>query len=535
MLSEKKKRVVLHPDDAQARVDLGEALFLEKDYAGAEKQLQRALALDPDHPNVRRLLAAVYKADERPVPAENILTEAVKRKPDDISAREDLASLLVELNRYDQAILHLEEALKVEPSHVERRAKIIDLCITHGIEKRALRHLQEALKMAPDNPEFLKRELDVRLMGGHLAGILRTPLAAGKGALHARIKRALETPPLVNATQQPALKQVVVFLREGDVHQAKKALLLSPAEAKSLPLFDMLRGETALLAGDVATAESAFSKARDKDPTLMLPWARLGELKLWQGHPAEALVFLENAAKGSTPNGEVLEMWGDALYSTGKKREALEKYRQAMAIAPEVMLGAKIGDVERGDREQAGAPAVGRIVGMGWHPTGGVVMPIQAEIVPGKGELHLTGQMVGTARESARLVHTLLKNRAAFYRIEKTVTSHDLHLHYASQGDKTGLSAGLAFAIAALSAYLQKPLPVALAATGAITLDGAVVDVAGLGEKLLAAYLFDVKTVIAPRKNLFAIRDLPSDIQDKLRVHFVDSLGEAVSVVWETA
>ena len=94
LLHDLKRRVVLHPDDGEARFALGEALYVEKQFTAAATQLEKVLLINADHSNARRLLARAYLAESRFPPAERALTEAVERHPQDASWRDALAELL---------------------------------------------------------------------------------------------------------------------------------------------------------------------------------------------------------------------------------------------------------------------------------------------------------------------------------------------------------------------------------------------------------------------------------------------------------
>ncbi len=105
----------------------------------------------------------------------------------------------------------------------------------------------------------------------------------------------------------------------------------------------------------------------------------------------------------------------------------------------------------------------------------------------------------------------------------------DLHLHFIdTENPKDGPSAGLALALAGVSAYTRRALKPRLAATGEITLQGGVRPVGGLHEKLLAARLAGVETVIVPRKNLFDLRELSREVLSRVSLVYVDSLPEAL-------
>jgi ATP-dependent Lon protease len=140
----------------------------------------------------------------------------------------------------------------------------------------------------------------------------------------------------------------------------------------------------------------------------------------------------------------------------------------------------------------------------------------------------VTGNLGSDIAESARVVHALLKARAAAFGITDAIEK-DLHIHVVDTEVTTdGRSAGIAIALASLSALEQRPLCEGLAASGEITLHGAIRPVAGIHEKLVAAYLHGITKVLMPRKNLFDVRGLASDATSRLELHFVDTLEEAL-------
>jgi ATP-dependent Lon protease len=154
---------------------------------------------------------------------------------------------------------------------------------------------------------------------------------------------------------------------------------------------------------------------------------------------------------------------------------------------------------------------------------------VEAVAVPGRGELIFSGNVGPTGQEAAKVAFSCLKARAEELGIQRQVLRHDLHLHFAdTELAKDGPSSGLALLLAGLSALTQRPLRPALAATGEVTLHGAVKAVGGLHEKLVAACLAGVRTVLVPRKNLLDARALPPEVTSRVGLVFVDSLGEAV-------
>jgi len=189
----------------------------------------------------------------------------------------------------------------------------------------------------------------------------------------------------------------------------------------------------------------------------------------------------------------------------------------------------------RGLAPEPEVASVGRIGALGWHPNGGCVSPVQAVSVPGRGELHFTGNVGETGQQAARLAYACVKaRRAALGLASDLVSARDLHLHFVdTELAKDGPSAGLALALAAASALSDRQVPPRLAATGELTLMGEVRAVGGIHEKLVAAALARFSTVLVPRRNLAEVRALPRSVHERLRILPVDTLFEAARTALE--
>jgi ATP-dependent Lon protease len=236
--------------------------------------------------------------------------------------------------------------------------------------------------------------------------------------------------------------------------------------------------------------------------------------------------------QGDPPSLAALIGLGDAHWGCGRAEEAAAAWQRALGREPGGPAAARLALL----RAQSRAPGeetrpVGRIFALGWNATGGAVSPIEAVAVPGKGELIFSGNVRPTGQEAAKVAHSCLKARAEELGVRESVLHHDLHLHFAdTELTKDGPSAGLALVLAGLSALTRRPLRPA--ASGEVTLHGAVKAVGGLHEKLVAACLAGVKTVLLPRKNLLDARDLPPEVTSRLGLVYVDSLGEAVGAAF---
>lgn len=291
-----------------------------------------------------------------------------------------------------------------------------------------------------------------------------------------------------------------------------------------------LRGEILLAEGEREKAEAAYRRCLEDTSALLLASERLGELLLARDAHEEAARAFARAAEGDPVRLGALVALGDARFALGLRDDAAAAYEKALAREPGGPAAERLAML----RARARAPEddsrpVGRIGVLGWNPSGGIVSPVEAVAVPGKGELIFSGNVGTTGQEAAKVAYTCLKARAHELGIQSQVLRHDLHLHFAdTELAKDGPSSGLALLLAGLSALTTRPLRPALAATGEVTLHGGVKAVGGLHEKLVAACLAGVRTVLVPRKNLLDARALPPEVTTRVGLVFVDSLGEAV-------
>jgi ATP-dependent Lon protease len=178
--------------------------------------------------------------------------------------------------------------------------------------------------------------------------------------------------------------------------------------------------------------------------------------------------------------------------------------------------------------ERTTEPGIG--TGLAWTSAGGDILFIEATLMPGKGNLTLTGSLGDVMRESAQAALSYMRSHAAQWAIDpKQFEKNDLHIHVpAGAIPKDGPSAGLTMAVTLASLFLHKPIKPALAMTGEITLRGKVLPVGGIKEKVLAAARSGVQTVLLPEPNRKDLRDVPAEIKRKLQFRFVKTVGDAL-------
>ena len=166
--------------------------------------------------------------------------------------------------------------------------------------------------------------------------------------------------------------------------------------------------------------------------------------------------------------------------------------------------------------------------GLAWTQVGGDTLQIEVNVMPGKGELMLTGQLGDVMKESAQAGITYIRSIASDYKVEpEFFQENDIHVHIPEGAvPKDGPSAGITMATAILSAIIKKPVRADLAMTGEITLRGRVLPIGGLKEKLLAAKYAKIKEVLVPAENKPDIQELDKEITDGLTITFVSSMKE---------
>ncbi|MEF2695600.1 MAG: endopeptidase La [Blautia wexlerae] len=169
--------------------------------------------------------------------------------------------------------------------------------------------------------------------------------------------------------------------------------------------------------------------------------------------------------------------------------------------------------------------------GLAWTQVGGDTLQIEVNVMPGKGELMLTGQLGDVMKESAQAGITYIRSIASDYKVEpEFFQENDIHVHIPEGAvPKDGPSAGITMATAILSAIIKKPVRADLAMTGEITLRGRVLPIGGLKEKLLAAKYAKIKEVLVPAENKPDIQELDKEITGGLTITFVSSMKEVLN------
>jgi len=180
---------------------------------------------------------------------------------------------------------------------------------------------------------------------------------------------------------------------------------------------------------------------------------------------------------------------------------------------------------------------IGIATGLAWTEMGGDVMEIETTILPGKGALTLTGQLGEVMQESAQAALSYIRERSATLGLKSSFYSNkDIHIHIPEGATpKDGPSAGITMCNALISALTKSPIKSDLAMTGEITLQGRVLSVGGLKEKLLAAKQHDFKTVIVPQENYDDIQEVLKDTDiSGVSLVYVNSMDDVLATAFAT-
>ncbi len=177
---------------------------------------------------------------------------------------------------------------------------------------------------------------------------------------------------------------------------------------------------------------------------------------------------------------------------------------------------------------------VGVATALAFTPVGGETMPIEVSLVPGKGELILTGSLGDVMKESARAALTYARSRATALGLEKDFQSKcDLHIHVpAGATPKDGPSAGITMATALISALTGVPVRKDVGMTGEITLRGHVLPIGGLREKLVAAHRAGLKRILIPKDNEPDLAEVPEFLKQDLEIYPLEDMDEVLPLAF---
>jgi len=205
--------------------------------------------------------------------------------------------------------------------------------------------------------------------------------------------------------------------------------------------------------------------------------------------------------------------------------------RKSMTIKP-VTIKTMLGEIRYRYGSAGKVDEVGNVTGLAWTAAGGDVLNVEAQIVPGKGHLQLTGQLGDVMQESAKAAITYARAHAKDIGIDdKYFQEIDTHIHVPEgQTPKDGPSAGITLCTAYISALTKRKVGKNIAMTGEITLLGKVLPVGGIKEKVISAHRAGITDIIMPAENKKDLEEIPEHIKGALDFHFVNHVNEVLNI-----
>ncbi len=212
------------------------------------------------------------------------------------------------------------------------------------------------------------------------------------------------------------------------------------------------------------------------------------------------------------------------------KKGAKHKEKIDAANVAEFLGVARFRDSEVHEKNE-----IGLVTGLAWTEVGGSILTTEVQVLDGKGKLTITGQLGDVMQESAQAALSYIRGRAQALGLSREFYRNvDLHLHVPEGAiPKDGPSAGITMATALASALSKIPVRRDIAMTGEITLRGKVLAIGGLKEKLLAALRAGIFEAILPRANEKDIAELPENLKNAMKLHFVDQMDEVLALALE--
>jgi len=230
---------------------------------------------------------------------------------------------------------------------------------------------------------------------------------------------------------------------------------------------------------------------------------------------------------------------GNVCRKVTRKIVSAEGSKEKKLELPVVVTGEKLkemlGPAKFRDRPQDKRPEVGAAVGLAWTEVGGEILTTEATLMEGKGKLTVTGKLGDVMQESAQAAMSYIRSRAHQLGLPRDFYRNlDIHLHIPEGAiPKDGPSAGITMATTICSALTNIPVRGDVAMTGEITLRGKVLPIGGLKEKLLAAHRHGINEAIMPKDNEKDLPDIPENIRNIMKLHFVESMDEVLKIALE--
>jgi ATP-dependent Lon protease len=216
--------------------------------------------------------------------------------------------------------------------------------------------------------------------------------------------------------------------------------------------------------------------------------------------------------------------------ATGKTKKKAAKATVNQKRVVDLLGPLKFRDLEAEKKNEIGA-----VTGLAWTEVGGQILTTETSIMEGRGKLLATGKLGDVMQESAQAAMSYVRSRAHTLGLPRDFYRQlDIHIHVPEGAiPKDGPSAGITIATAIVSGLTQIPARCDVAMTGEITLRGKVLPIGGLKEKLLAAHRNGIRVVVMPKDNEKDLPDVPENIRNEMKLHFVESMDEVLKVALE--
>lgn len=221
------------------------------------------------------------------------------------------------------------------------------------------------------------------------------------------------------------------------------------------------------------------------------------------------------------------------LRKTAKKIASKDNIRKPIPITP-AMVDKMLGPNRFSHTLAEEEDGIGISTGLAYTQVGGDILFIEVALMPGKGQITLTGQLGDVMKESAKAAFSYVRSHIKELGIDpKVAQNSDIHIHVPEGAvPKDGPSAGLAITTALISAFTKKPTKRYIAMTGEVTLRGRALEIGGVKEKVIAAHRAGIKEVILPKDNKKSLVDVPAKVKNDLKFHFVSNMEEVVKIVF---
>jgi ATP-dependent Lon protease len=225
----------------------------------------------------------------------------------------------------------------------------------------------------------------------------------------------------------------------------------------------------------------------------------------------------------------------NARSASPKSGDGKEKAEPALALIRAENVADYLGPAKFRDLEADKKNEVGAAIGLAWTEVGGQILATEATLMDGKGKLTMTGKLGDVMQESAQAAMSYIRSRAHLFGLPRDFYRNiDIHVHVPEGSiPKDGPSAGITLATAIASALTKIPVRWNVAMTGEITLRGKVLPIGGLKEKLLAARRHGIFEAILPKDNEKDLPDIPENIRQEMKLHFVESMDEVLKIALE--